>query len=424
MSGNARTANKDPVSALLFTEGTSLFFPKPWGTVSNFYWDVVGYTPQTTQTFGGLSTFSVANNVCTYFGKCYLKFGLSPQNGTNGSANVAGTSYRYDDFISYAAWETAVVRYGSQIVDLLDSEFTKIKFYNEQMPEHKRDALYDLVHGPKPEAQRHLDLLNGITCIVELPFFFTRGYSAAMPLVLGSDLLFQIQWRQFPQCIDSDVGEAAYPAGAQVQILDQVLLLQQIHGADNEQANLLNHSNSGILKLIDAQIKTTAVEAGIQSGDRVINISTPNVNLPTTYQNVILREKDQLDTPFRTRRWVLRGGQNDSLVRIGPGAVSWATTSGNIRQPTLGPRIVKPLMSSIFRDTPVLSDPSVQMDISMQPQNANSAAGSLNTQFLAGYQVVVPVQQVAGTSQLQVDILSTVKTAVKEMKGSMYRVFQ
>lgn len=416
MSGNARTANKDPVSALLFTEGTSLFFPKPWGTVSNFYWDVVGYTPQTVGSFGGLTTFSIPNNVCTYFSKCYLKWSLP-------GVAVGGTSYRYDDFAGYSCWESAAFRYGSQIVDLLDSEFTKVKFYDEQMPEHKRDALVNILHGPLPAAQRHLNLLNGITCIVELPFFFARGYSAALPLVMGSDKLFQIQWRQFAQVIDRDVGEIAAPPAAPL-ITDQVLLMQQIHGADNEQANLLSHAQSGILKLIDAQIKTTAVETAALASDRSINISTPNVNLPTTYQNVIIREANQLTVPFETKRWILRGGAADPLVRIGPGAVSWASTSGNIRQPTIGPRVVKPYLASIFRDTPGLSDASVQMDISMQPQNANSAAGSLNTQFLAGYQVVVPVQQVAGNSQLQIDIMSTVKTAVKAMQGNIYRVFQ
>jgi hypothetical protein len=411
MSGNARTANKDPVSALLFTEGTSLFFPKPWGTVSNFYWDVVGYTPQTTGTWGGVTTFSVPNNVCTYFGKCYLKWDLSPQDGSSGSANVAGTSYRYDDFAGYAHWDSASLRYGSQIVDLLDSEFTKIKFYNEQMPEHKRDAIVDQVQGPLPAATRHLRLLNGMQCIVELPLFYTRGYSASMPLVLGSDLQWQIQWRQFPAVIDSDLGAAAYPAGGIPNINNQLLLLQQMYGA------------SGILKLIDSQIKTTAVETGALATDRDIVIPTPNVNLPTTYQNIIVRKEDQF-TPYRTRRWVLRGGLTDPEVRIFPGSVFWPTTSGNIRQPNLPAGLVKPYLSSIFRDTPVLTDPSIQMDISMQPQNANSSAGSLNTQFLAGYQVSVPITQVAGSSQLHIDVMSTTKTAVKQMQGNMYRVFQ
>lgn len=417
MSGNARTANKDPVSALLFTEGTSLFFPKPWGTVSNFYWDVVGYTPQTVGNWGGLTTFSIPNNVCTYFGKCYLKWQLPPV------PSAAGTSYRYDDFAGYSHWDTAAVRYGSQIVDLLDSEFTKIKFYNEQMPEHKRDAIVDIIHGPQPAAVRQQKLVDGMICITEMPFFFTRGYSAAMPLVLGSDLQFQIQWRQFAAVIDRDIGENAAPPTQNI-ISDQILLLQQVYGADNEQANLLSNAQSGILKLIDSQIKTTAVETGAQANDRTINIPTPNVNLPTTYQNVIIRKSDQLTIPYQVRRWVLRGAFDDPEIRIGPGSIYWPTTSGNIRQPQIGPRVVKPYLSSIFRDTPVLTDPSVQMDISMQPQNANSSAGSLNTQFLAGYQVAVPIIQVAGSSQLQIDVMSTTKTAVKQMQGNMYRVFQ
>lgn len=417
MSSNARTANKDPVSAGLFAEGSSQYFPSAWGTVSNSYWDVVQYTPQTVGSWGGHTTWAIPNNVCTYFGKMFLAF------RTAAVAGAAGSSYRFDDFLAYAAWRDAHIKYGSQVTDNLEGEFTKVKFYDEQMPLQKRLAIAPYIQGPLPQAARHANLVNGVECLVELPFFFARGYSASLPLVMGSDLHCSVFWRQWSEVIDSDAGEiAAAPAAPLLE--DQRLFIQQIYAADNEQAALLSLAQSGIVKLKDSQITTRFINSSPLSGVQTFEIPTPNVNLPTTYQNITLRLQSALNTPHRVRRWEQRGGETDPVVRLGTSAISWNTTSGSIRHPNLPRGLVKPFLSSCFRETPGLSDPIVQMDIAVQPGNASSASGSLNTQFLAGYKVVVPVNIVAGPETLVIDIHHTTKTMVKQQQGNMYPVFQ
>ena len=439
MSGTARTANKDAMSAFLFTEGHSLFFPKPWNTVSNFYWDLVGYSPQVVGTWGGMSTWTIPNNVCTYFGKLYLKFEVTAM-GTPGGANYSGPTARYDDFLFYSAWQYAQVKYGSQIVDQLDSEFTKFKFYDEQMPVWKRLAIIPSIRGPLSAAQRTIDFQNGITptnalldansqaLIGELPFFFTRGYNASMPLVLGSDLQFAVQWNQFSAVVDSDPGDTIVITN-QPTLANQALIMQQFYGADNEQANLQQHATDGILKLIDGQNKYTYYNANsINVASQPVLAFAAGVNLPITYQTLILRSTQQLQTAYRTQRWQLRGGAADPLWNTyGVNAPSWSTSSGNIRQNNLGTKLVKPYASSIFRDFPGLLDASVQMDVSMQPLNPNQAAGSLMTGYLNNFQVVYPINVTAAgaTANLtpQIDVCSTVKNLVKLVQGNMYRQY-
>jgi hypothetical protein len=423
MSSNARTANKDAVSAFLFTDAASIFFPKPWGTISNFYWDAVGYTsPNTTPSWGSKITFNIPNNVCSYFGKCYFKIEV----GT--SSVPAGCTSRYDDFLSYAIWEYAQCVYGSNVMDYLDGEFTKFKFYDEQMPVWKRLALIPYLHGPKSVAQRQLDLAAGVTCVVELPFFFTRGYAAAMPLVLGSDLLFQIQLRQFAQVVDSDAGETQVPGVPALR--DPILVLQQIYGADNENANLLQHAQTGIMKLIDAQIKTTVIEQNPSAAARTnFALPTPQVNLPTAYQIVIMRDyANDLSRNYFYKRWQIHGAVGDPLISWGTGGATpngcyWQCTSGLLRSNLIGQGIIKPMLSSIFRDTPGLLDSSIQMDIAMQPQNASSASGSLNTQYLANFNVYITTGTPTASCQLQYDVLSTCKSVIKSQQGNSYRVF-
>lgn len=423
MSSNARTANKDAVSAFLFTDAASIFFPKPWGTISNFFWDAVGYTsPNNAPSWGSKITFSIPNNVASYFGKCYFKI------ETGASVVPAGCTSRYDDFLGYGIWEYAQVVYGSNVIDYLDGEFTKFKFYDEQMPVWKRLAIAPYVHGPKTVAQRQLDLASGVVAMVELPFFFTRGYAAALPLVLGSDLQVQIQLRQFAQVVDSDEGETQVPSIPTLK--DPILVIQQIYGADNENANLLQHAQTGIMKLIDAQIKTTVIEPATNAAARTnLSIPTPQVNLPTAYQNVVMRNYGlDLSRNYFYKRWQIHGAVGDPLISWGlgggtPNGCYWNCTSGQLRSQSIGQGILKPMLSSIFRDTPGLLDSSIQMDVAMQPQNASSASGSLNTQYLANFQVVISTQAPTATCQLQYDVLSTVKSVVKAQQGNMYRVF-
>jgi hypothetical protein len=424
MASNARTANKDAVSAFLFTDAASIFFPKPWGTISNFFWDAVGYTsPNNAPSWGSKITFAIPNNVTSYFGKCYFKI------ETGASVIPAGCTSRYDDFLGYGIWEYGQCVYGSNVIDYLDGEFTKFKFYDEQMPVWKRLAIAPYVHGPKTVAQRQLDLASGVVVMVELPFFFTRGYAAALPLVLGSDLQFQIQLRQFAQVVDSDVGETQVPSVPALR--DPILVIQQIYGADNENANLLSHAQTGIMKLIDAQIKTTMIETGTSAAARTnLSILTPQVNLPTSYQNVVMRDYGDISLNYFYKRWQIHGAVGDPVIAWGLGGATnngcyWNCTSGQLRSPTIGQGILKPMLSSIFRDTPGLLDSSIQMDVAMQPQNASSASGSLNTQYLANFQVVVTTQAPVGAvaRQLQFDVLSTCKSVVKAQQGNMYRVF-
>jgi len=416
MSGTAQNANKGPVDALLWTQGSSLFFPKQWQTVANFYWDVSAYSPNTISSWGGLSTWLIPNNVCTYFGKVSVKARATAAVSTYASA-------AYDDFAGYSWWAYAFMQYGSNKIDYLGSEFTKFKFYDEQMTLFKRQAIQPYIQGPLPLAQRQLNLINGCEIIVELPFWCTRGYGSAMPLVMGTDMQFGIQWREFPEVIYTVPGDTGAITTVPT-LVDQTLYIQQMHGAPNEQGELFNHAMAGIMQLMDRQIVTEsrATQPLAAFATETYNVPTPNVNIPTSYQNVVVRTVDQINTPYRVSRWIMRGGLNDPDLRIRN--CYWVTTSGNIRNPiSIG--VVKPYQSSWFRDNPGLSDPQVQMDVSMQPLLAGTSFGALNTSNLAGYAVYVTIASISANSLTPfISIFSTVKNAQKYIQGNVYPIFQ
>lgn len=415
MSGTAQNANKGPVDVLLWTQGSSLFFPKQWQTVANFWWDVAAFTPNTVGNWGGNTLWTVPNNVTTYLGKILYKARYT-------AAVHTWVTAAYDDFLGYAAPSYAFMQYGANKIDYLGGEFTKFKFYDEQMPLHKRQAVVPYIQGPIPLAQRQLNLTNGCEVLVELPFWCTRGYGSVMPLVMGTDMQFGIQWRELGEVIWSaagDVGAFTTPP----QIVDQQLYIQQIFGAPNEQGELFTHATNGIMQLMDRQILSDnrATQPLVAGQTTTFTIPTPQVNIPTTYQNIVLRTVDQVSTPFKIDRWRQRGGLNDPEMRLGQ--TYWTTTSGNIRQ-TIPIGVVKPYQSSWFRENPGLTDATVQMDVSMQPLLASTSFGALNTSNLAGYAVIVNVQSLTSTAFPLISIFSTVKNAQKYQQGNVYPVFQ
>ena len=423
MSGTAQSANRDPISALLYQEQASLFFPKPWQAVSSYWWDIVGYAPNATQSWGGMTTWSIPNTVCTYFGKMILKFVLTP--ATVSLVAPSTGSARYDDFIAYAAWANAYMKYGSNIIDFLDSEFTKFKFYDEMMDTWKRGAIRNYVQGPLSIAERQLLLASGCTCLVELPFWCTRGYANKMPLVLGTDMQFGVQWRNLAEVIDADPADSPAFTVAPT-ISDVVLLIEQTYGASNEQANLLTHSTTGIAQLMESQIGTRAIATanlGAPGTTQTIGITTPNVNLPVAYQNITLRFLQDISVPYHYKRWIIHGGLGDPDVLF-TNAPVWYTTNGNIRQ-QIGIGVVKPFASSWYRANIGLYDPQIQMDISQQPGTAAASFGALYTANLAGFRVDITLTSVSGAAVTPViDLWNSCKNAEKYIQGSIFKVFQ
>lgn len=415
MSANVPSASRDAMSVPLFTNGQSLLFPRPWSTVSLFYWDVQGYTPSVTGTWGSNTNFQLVNNICTYFGKMLYR------------TVIAGTpvlgSYRYDDFLAYAAIEEAFVQYGSQRADTLHGEYMKFKFYDEMCPTNKRLAIREQIQGPLPAAQRQLNLVNGCRTLVELPFYFTRGYRASFPMVLGADLQISIKLRSFQQVVDSDDGELAAPP-ATPNILEQVLLVQQFHGAPDESTQLQSHAAStGIFKLQDYPIKETFTEQAASNVTRLISVDMKQTNLPTSYQTIILRFLPDLTTPYRTRRWQLHGGLQDPDCRYTQ-APAWNTSNGYVRTPNHGLGLVKPYQESWFRgDTPGLLDHRVVQDVSLEPYDANNSSGAISIQGLSGFKVELNVEFPSGIArQLQVDIFNTAKRILKYQSGNLIPV--
>jgi hypothetical protein len=408
-------ANKGPVDSLLWTAGASLFFPKKWQTVSNFYWDFAPYAPNAAQSFGGTTTWNLPNNIATYFGKILLKFRVSAATHTYATA-------AYDDFLGYAAWNYAFVQYGANKVDYLGGEFTKFKFYDEQMTLFKRQAVQRYIQGPLPLADRQLNLVNGCECLVELPFWMTRGYGSMLPCVMGTDLQFGVVWRELAEIIWSAPADAGAFTVAPT-IIEQTLYIQQVYTSPNEQGELFTHATNGIMQLMDRQITTesraTLPLVNVQTS--TYTVPTNQVNVPNSYQDVILRTVEQISTPYKIDRWRQRGGPNDTGMRIQ--RCYWTTSAGTIRQPiSIG--AVKPYQSTWFRDNPGLSDSSIQMDVTMQPLLAATSFGALNTSNLAGYALVMDVLSTGSTEYPLITICSTVKNAMKYQNGNLWNTFQ
>lgn len=415
MSGTAQNANKGPVDIFLYTQGTSLFFPKQWGTVSNFWWDVGAYSPSVPTSFGGTTMWTVPNNITSYLGKILYKGRL-----TAGVSTYA--TLGYDDFLFYSLFSNAFMQYGANKIDYLGSEFTKFKFYDEQMTQFKRQAIRPYIQGPLTLAERQLNFTQGCEVLGELPFWCTRGYGSALPLVMGSDMQFGIQWRELAEILWSAPGDAGAITTAPT-IVDQQLYVQQIFGAPNENGQLAAHAAAGIMQLMDKQIVTElrATQPLVAGTTVSYNISTPQVNIPTTYQNIIMRTTDQINTPYKVNRWTMRGGLNDPEIRWSQ--LYWTTTSGNIRQ-TIPIGVVKPFQSTWFRDNPGLSDAQIQQDVSMQPLLASTSFGALNTSNLAGYAVIANVQSISSTATPIITVFSTVKNGLKYQQGNIYPIFQ
>lgn len=412
MSANVTSANRDAMAAALFTNGKSMFFPRAWATASEFYWDVQGYTPSVVGSWGSNTNFQILNNICTYFGKCLFRTRIA-------GVPVLG-SYRYDDFLAYAMIEEAYVQYGSQRADTLHGEYMKFKFYDEMCPLNKRQAIQPHIQGPLSSGQRQLNLINGCATLVELPFYFARGYRAAFPMVLGADIQLSIKLRSFQQVVDSDDGELAAPP-ATPNILEQVLLVQQLHGAPYETTSLQQHAaDTGIYKLVDHSIKETVVEQIASNQTRMVQVEMKQTNLPAAYQTAVIRFLPDLTTPYRTRRWQCRGGLGDPDCVL-QNAPAWSTSNGYIRQPNHGLGLVKPYQESWFRpDTPGLLDNRFVQDVALEPYDANNASGSISMQGIPGFKVEFNLAFPSGIArQLQIDVFNTCKRVLKYQAGNL-----
>lgn len=379
------------------------------------------FDPQTTGSWGGTTTWNLSHNICQYFGRVLLDFSTTALIAPGDP--LPANSYRYDDFLGYAAIETAKVRYGSQDVESLDGEYIKFKYYDEQMPTEKRGAITRLVRGPVATGERRSDLQRGTRCLVELPFFFTRGYRAAMPLINAQDLTVSVTWRSFGQVVDSDDGEVA-AAPATTAIVNQRLIVQEIFVLGSEMAAVHDlAATQGVWKVADRQQIHTHVETQSSNVTRDIAITPLSFSLPMTYVQILIRFTTQLDTPFRIRRWQLHGDAIDPDCRLVT-EPSLVTSPGDVKT-AVPPGVLMYAASWAGRsDLMCLSAPFWLLDFCNVPLSSVDTSSSTQHAGLSNPVYHINVSFPSGVARtLRIDLMGTAKTQYLQQNGELKVVF-
>lgn len=417
-NGAVISANRGPVAGFLFSQGGSPFEPRPWRTVANFSTDIVSYTPSTTAQWGSTTLFDISNNSASYFGKIIFEFTLdAPTIAPAGAGSPdAGTGQRYDDFVAYSALRQCRLRYGTNDVDILTGEDIKFKFYDERYDEYKREALINEVHGPKSIAQREADFASGITCRVEIPWYFTRALSSALPQVFGSQMTFAFDWANLNEVLQNSVGYTG-----NVNISGQRLYIEHIHVSSQEKAALQLGAANGLLYLQDRIQTNTIQPSALAAGSQIVPHELRTFNVDTTYIKILCRLQSQLSTAFNIDRWTIRGDKQDpDFVLQAVGLVQGGNT---IVRTTVDRSILKPFAWSWTRTGPGILDNNIDIDFSKHPLSSTDHFGSLNFGAMNNPALQYTLVSVAGGQVLNLKAMATVKNVINAKKGSLWSTF-
>ena len=424
MASTALKGNTDEATASYMTTQVSDEFPRQFTTCANEIKDYGIYEPQTVGNWGSTSNWTLSHNIAQYFGRILLEFNTTAL--ITPATPMPANSFRYDDFLGYAAIDQAKLRYGSSDVESLDGEFIKFKYYDEQMPNSKRVAITELVRGPLSAGQRRIDLQRGTRCLVEIPFYFTRGYRGAMPLVNAQDINISILWRAFSMVVDCDDGESLVSVPAPSTITGQRLIVQHVYVPSSEATSAYAMSQAtGVWKLVDRQQLQVHIEAGGASNvARTININPTSFSLPLAYLQCVVRFFSQFATPYQIRRWQLHGGPLDPDCRLTLDPYL-SSSSGNVKSP-VPPGVIQPYNASYGgrSDLLAIASPFWLIDFCNTPLNPHDASGSQLMAGIANPQFVFTVTFPSGVArQLQINLFGTTKSQTVQQNGELKIVY-